>query len=266
VAATSEPAVAPTNTPAATGAVLSVGRGSYFQGSADLDVNANKGADGSCIEGRILKADGGLFKSFGVLVDKRGNSLAPQKDLASGTYGICGLSAGEWGVAIYEAGGADIPTGEQAAHQVRVRLSGTPGEVAYINFRALVALGAPAETPTPQAGLYDGAWSGTLTGSTTTGSFTGRFRMEVRSNAVYRISVDGASCIFETYPNFPSGQPIGGGAFALEGYPTNPQTGVDGSSYYRVSGSFGSSTKASGRLDAVQNGSGCIDATRSASR
>lgn len=261
------PTPAPTDPPAASGAVLSTGRGSYFQGTAAFGaIDPGVGAGGSCIEGRIRTVDGGTFKSFGLLVDQAGNSREPKKDLANGTYRICGLSAGEWGVAIYAAGGLDLPTDEQAAHQVRVRLSGTPGEICYINFTALVPFSSPTEAPKPQASPYDGEWSGTLSGTTTTGTFTGRFRMEVRSNAVYRISIDGPSCIFETYPNFPDGQPISGGAFALSGNPTNPQTGINSSLFFNVNGSFSSSTRASGRLNASQNGTGCVEATWSASR
>ncbi|GAB4200356.1 MAG: hypothetical protein OHK0022_21420 [Roseiflexaceae bacterium] len=263
-------AVPPTQTPqpvAANPEVVTGGSGALFRGSVNLgEIAASLGQGGSCIEGRVSSADGGKFSNFGVLVDIRGSSRDPSYDFLNGTYRLCGLSAGEWGVAVYKAGGVDVPGSEQVAHQVRVRLTGTPGEIAYINFRAQPGFAAAPPTNTPVTGPYDGIWNGTLSGTTTTGSFTGRFRMEVRANAVYRISIDGPSCLFETYPNFPNGQGIGGGSFATGGRPYNPQAGTDDTIEYNVSGAFSSTSQASGSLYAKQNGSDCAVANWSASR
>ncbi len=260
----------PTPTPqpvSADPAIVTGGNGALFRGSVNLgEIAASLGQGGSCIEGRVGASDNGKFSRFGVLVDIRGSSRDPNYDFLNGTYRLCGLPAGEWGVAVYSAGGVDVPAGEQVAHQVRVRLTGTPGEIAYINFRAQPGFAEPVATAAPTPGPYDGIWSGTLSGSTTTGSFTGRFRLEVRANAVYRISIDGPSCLFETYPNFPSGQPIGGGSFGVGGRPYNPQAGTDDSIEYNVSGSFSSASQASGNLNATQNGSTCAVATWSASK
>src|SRR5262249_32145233 len=160
-------------------------------------------------------ADGGLFGKFGVQVDLRGNTRQPRPNFATGTYNICGLPAGEWGISIYSADGVDIPGPEQIAHQVRVMLTGTPGEIFYVNFRALPGLVVPTPVPPPTSSPYDGVWRGTNSGTTTTGPYPpGRFEIEVRNGAVYRISVDGPSCPFETYPNGAKGIPINGNSFA----------------------------------------------------
>ena len=143
-----------------------------------------------------------MFNSFGVQVDSRGNTRQAKFNIATGTYRMCGLAAGEWGISIYAAGGVDIPGAEQIAHQVRVKLSGQPGEIFYINFKALPGLVVPTDMPAPISSPYDGIWQGTNSGTTTTGEYPpGRFEIEVRNGAIYRISVDGPSCPFETYPN-----------------------------------------------------------------
>src|SRR4030095_7187899 len=107
----------------------------------------------------------------------------------------------EWGVAVYAVNNTPTSGSEQAGHQVRVRLSGQPGEVFFVDFRARPGFAPPTETPEPtavppppppQAGPYDGQWAGKLSGKTAGDvEFNGSFRMEVRANAIYRISIDG---------------------------------------------------------------------------
>jgi serine/threonine protein kinase len=270
---TSALAVVPTNS----GVVLSVGSGGdLFKGTARKGtIDPAEGDGGSCIQGRVLAADGSRFNSFYVQVDNRGTKPA-KHFYDSGNYKICGLGAGEWGVAVYAVNNTPTSPAEQAGHQVRVKLSGQPGEVFFVDFRAKQGFAPPTETPeptavpatpTPQAGPYDGQWSGKLSGKTAGDvDFNGTFRMEVRGNAVYRISIDGPSCLFETYPNFPNGKAIGGDSFALSGSPFNPKLGTDGSITYNINGSFSSTSKASGQLNANQNGGACAVATWSAAK
>ena len=69
----------------------------------------------------------------------------------------------------------------------------------------------PTDVPAPISSPYDGIWRGTNSGTTTTGEYPpGRFEIEVRNGAIYRISVDGPSCPFETYPR---GVAINGNSF-----------------------------------------------------
>jgi serine/threonine protein kinase len=262
----------PTNTPrpAATaepakpsGSVITTGGGSMFRGSANLgEIAAEQGDGGSCIEGKITTVDGGLFDSVGVQIDSRGNTRQARVNIATGTYRMCGLAAGEWGVSIYAAGGVDIPGSEQAAHQVRVKLSGQPGEIFFVNFRALPGLIVPTAVPTPEASPYDGIWRGTNSGTTTTGEYPpGRFELEVRDGKIYRISVDGPSCPFETYPNSARGVPINGNSFAVSGSVYNPITGENASLQINVKGSFASQSSASGQLSAQIDGVACASGT-----
>ncbi|MBC8077078.1 MAG: serine/threonine protein kinase, partial [Chloroflexales bacterium] len=126
----------------------------------------------------------------------------------------------------------------------------------------------PTEPPAPQAGQYDGIWEGTVSGQTSTGEFQGgRFGLEIRNNAIYRISASGFSCPFEAYPKFPGGEPISGDSFGLTGSPFNPQTREsDPSIRFTVTGGFSSPTKAAGNLDATQNGGACATARWSVSK
>jgi hypothetical protein len=228
-------------------------------------ISADQGNGGSCIEGKVTRGDGGLFSSFGVQVDLRGHTQQPGTNAATGTYRICGLGAGEWGISVYSAGGVNIPGAEQIAHQVRVILSGTPGEIFYISFKALPGLIVPTEPPPPVVSPYDGVWHGSNSGKTTTGDYPpGRFEIEVRNGTIYRISVDGPSCPFETYPNGAKGVPINGNSFAVSGSVYNPVTGENASIQINVSGVFKSETSASGHLSAQQNGVSCADASWSA--
>jgi hypothetical protein len=171
---------------------------------------------------------------------------------------MCGLAAGEWGISIYAAGGVDIPGGEQAAHQVRVRLSGQPGEIFFVSFKALPGLVVPTPVPPPVSSPYVGIWRGTNAGTTTTGQYPpGRFELEVRNGAIYRISVDGPSCPFETYPNSGQGVPIDGNSFAVSGAVYNPITGENASLQINVRGSFTSQSSAAGQLSAQLDGVSC---------
>ncbi|HEU5099650.1 MAG TPA: serine/threonine-protein kinase [Roseiflexaceae bacterium] len=262
----------PTNTPrpAATaeppkpsGSVITTGGGSMFRGSANLgDIPPEQGDGGSCIEGRVTTADGGLFESVGVQIDSRGNTRQAKVNIATGTYRMCGLAAGEWGISIYAAGGVDIPGSEQIAHQVRVKLSGQPGEIFFVNFRAQPGLIVPTPVPTPVASPYDGIWRGTNSGSTTTGEYPpGRFEIEVRDGSIYRISVDGPSCPFETYPNSARGVPINGNSFSVSGSVYHPITGERANLQINVRGSFTSQSSASGQLSAQLDGVSCASGT-----
>jgi tetratricopeptide (TPR) repeat protein len=273
LAAMAPSALAPTSLAQATavgshGEVISAGNGRMFRGTVTKgQISPDRGAGGSCIEGRVTTADGGLFSTFGVQIDLRGHTLPANEDIAPGSYSICGLPAGEWTVSVYAAGGVDIPASEQLAHQVRVLLSGTPGEVFTINFRALPGLVVPTPTSEPIGSSYDGQWSGQLSGKTAGDvDFNGSFRMEVRAGAIYRIAIDGPTCLFETYPNFPNGQPIEGNQFAISGSPFNPVNETDNSITFSVRGTFASSTQASGSLSATQNGSSCAVATWTADK
>src|SRR6266545_7969248 len=217
----------PTQAPQPSGSVISIGNGTMFRGTVDLGtISPELGDGGSCIKGRVTAADGSFFTSLGVQIDQRGNTRLAKVDIAAGTYWMCGLSAGESGVSIYEVGGTPIPGSEQIAHQVRVKLTGQPGEIFYINFRALSGLALPTAAPTPVSSPYDGIWRGTNSGTTTTGQYSsGRFEIEVRNGQIYRISVDGPSCPFETYPNHAHGVPITGNVFSVTGAVFNPITG-----------------------------------------
>jgi len=125
----------------------------------------------------------------------------------------------------------------------------------------------PTVPPPPPSSPYDGVWRGTNAGTTTTGPYPpGRFEIEVRNGAIYRISVDGPSCPFETYPNGAKGAPINGDSFAVSGSVYNPITGENSSLQINVSGVFTSQSSANGHLSAQQNGASCADAGWSAKK
>jgi hypothetical protein len=269
---------APTNTPRPTntpnvpaGEVVSRGGGGAFRGSARRgaldDTSIAQG--GSCVQGRVTASDGSLFAKFYVQVDRAGRTLPATHFYDTGNYRICGLEAGEWGVAVYAYN--DIPTSgdEQRAHQVILRLSGQPGEIFYVDFQANFVPAAPTATPVPptatpvpEASPYDGVWRGTNAGTTTTGEYPpGRFEIEVRNGAIYRVSVDGPSCFFESYPNFPEGIKINGNSFAVGGSVFNPITGAVANHTYNVSGTFVSTSLANGSLNATLDGVQCASAT-----
>lgn len=257
---TPQPATVPP-APAGRAAVLAAGGGSEFSASANVgEIAPEQGQGGSCIEGSVKDQQGNPFPTILVGIDKGGNTRSVPSNTSN--FRVCGLDAGEWGVVVFKAGGKDVSPADQGAHQVRVRLTGTPGEIVYINFRA-GTFEVPQPTPTPPPGPYDGEWSGTISGKTAGDvDFNGRFRMEIRENKVYRISIDGPSCAFETYPN----AGINGNNFGTSGSPTNPQTGTNNSIQYNISGSFSSTSKASGQINATENGGMCITANWSVSR
>ncbi|GAB4122296.1 MAG: hypothetical protein Fur005_39960 [Roseiflexaceae bacterium] len=258
--ATPAPTTAPTAV-AGKAEILAQGGGNEFRGSASVGtIDPAQSDGGSCIQGSLKAADGGLFPSFIVGIDQAGSVRNPRYNYNIGFFGLCGLGAGEWGITVYNAGGKDTSPADQGQHQVRVRLSGTPGEVVYVNFRA-VNFEAPQPTPTLEASPYDGVWGGTIRGTTSNGSksFTGNFRMEVRNGAVYRVSVDGADCFFDTYPNYPNGVKINNNGFGFGGNVFNPVDNSKADISHQVNGIFNSPTSASGVMRATQNGGVCIE-------
>lgn len=274
------PTQGPTNTPppaaAPTGAVIGIGgSGDLFRGAARRGtIDPALGEGGSCIQGRVTQANGSLFQNFYVQVDNRGATRAARHFYDTGNYRICGLGEGEWGVAVYAVNNQPTSGAEQSGHQVRVRLSGQPGEIFYVDFTARQDLVVPTvvptptpepATPTPEPSPYDGVWRGTNAGTTTTGEYPpGRFEIEVRNGAIYRISVDGPSCPFETYPNFPNGIRINGNSFATSGSVFNPVTGGNANHTISVTGTFVSTSLANGSLSAQLDGVPCANATWSA--
>ncbi len=85
----------------------------------------------------------------------------------------------------------------------------------------------------------------------------------MRNGAIYRISVDGPSCPFETYPK---GVAINGNSFAVSGPVYNPITGENASIQVNVKGSFSSQSNASGQLSAQMDGASCASGTWKASK
>lgn len=263
-------AAAPTPVPPSGGGVISVGSGgTLFKGAARKgSIDPALGDGGSCIQGTVLAADGSKFSNFYVQVDNRGTTKPAKHFYDTGNYRICGLAAGEWGVAVYSVNNTSTSGAEQAGHQVITQLTGQAGQVIYVDFRAKQGFAPPTEvptpaevppTPTPEAGPYDGLWAGKLSGKTAGDQdFNGSFRIEVRANAIYRISLDGPSCLIETFPNFPNGKPINGNSFELSGAPTHPTRGTNNSINYSISGSFSSTSKAAGQINATENGGSCI--------
>jgi serine/threonine-protein kinase len=133
------------------GAILASGRsGAIFTGTVTQGDPKDTSQKGTCIQGSVKPSGGGLFTHFFVQADQGGKTVpVEQYFYDSGNFKLCGLGAGEWGVAVYEYN--KIPTSgqEQAAHQVRFRAAGTPGEIFYIKFVGKVDL--PAATATPEA-------------------------------------------------------------------------------------------------------------------
>src|SRR5262249_44888538 len=138
-------------TTASNAAVLGTGTGDLFVGSArqGSPIEEALGAGGSCIQGRRVASDGSTFTSFYVQADKRGTTRPATHFYDTGNYQLCGLEAGEWGIAVYAVNDQPTTPSEQARHQVRVRLSGTPGEIFYVDFRGRPGLTLPTTTPTP---------------------------------------------------------------------------------------------------------------------
>jgi eukaryotic-like serine/threonine-protein kinase len=250
-------------TTASSGVVDPGGSGSLFRGT----INEGSNGDGpaTCVQGSVKRADGGNYGKFYVQVDLGGTTTPTKHDYASGTFALCGLGAGTWGVAVYTV--EDVPTSdsERIAHQVRFRASGTAGEIFFVNFRALKDPPTPTPVPIPPTatpippGPYDGFWEGTLRGTTTTGEITaGRFAFEIRNNVVFYTASSGASCIWEDR-NIAA-------TVAGNGFRHGGRASLDSSVYYEVSATFASTTSASGGLYADQGGVCITDASWSATR
>lgn len=103
-----------------------------------------EGRQGSCITGRVLSRDGTPFKTILLSVDIKGNTLRVPLDgggydPSSGYYEICGLGAGEWGVALINVirqGNDNIEQNpDGGGDQVILRLNGIDGEHAVVNIR-----------------------------------------------------------------------------------------------------------------------------------
>ncbi|MCG8350503.1 MAG: protein phosphatase 2C domain-containing protein [Chloroflexales bacterium] len=123
------------------------GAGDLFRGVAYRGEPAGQ-TNGSCIQGRVIAANGSLFDTFYAQVDRNGTTVPAKHFYDTGNYRICGLAPGEWGVAIYAVNTVPISAAEQGKHQVRVVLEGAPGEIVYVNFQATVGLQQPTVTPT----------------------------------------------------------------------------------------------------------------------
>jgi hypothetical protein len=100
------------------------------------------GRTGSCITGRVLARDGTPFKTILLSVDIKGNTIRVPLDgggydPGSGGYEVCGLSGGEWGVALINInrgiGIEENPDGGR--DQVILRLNGLDGEHAIVNIQ-----------------------------------------------------------------------------------------------------------------------------------
>jgi hypothetical protein len=293
--ARTSPTPSPSASATATSGVLAIGaNGRQFLGAVregpPIDAEAANG--GACIEGRVTDSADNRFENFLVQVDRAGRTVPAELFFDTGRYRICGLERGDWGVAVYTVNGASTGAREQIGHQVRLRVRGEPGEVYYVDFRArrdtsspianttgtptataattgtvtLTPTSATTETVTltptgAPAAQYNGIWQGTLSGTTTTGEFSGRFELEIRDNAIYRISLDGPSCPFETYPSFPNGQRLRGEAFSVAGQPNNPISGVQEDVNFIITGRFTSGEAAEGTLEATTQGQSCASAT-----
>jgi hypothetical protein len=250
---TTPPTAVPPSPTAASGVITSGGSGSLFRGT--INQAANGDGPNTCVQGSVKRSDGGNYRNFYVQLDSGGNTQPAKHDYSSGTFALCGLGAGVWGVAVYAV--EDVPTSdnERVAHQVRFRASGTTSEIFYINFKALQD--PPTATPIPvpptntavPPGPYDGFWNGTVTGTTSTGAFNGRFAFEIRNNVVFYTAASGASCLWEDRTIAAA---ISGTSFKYAGRASSNTT-----IFYEVSANFASTTSASGGLYADQNGA-CI--------
>lgn len=260
VATVAQPTAIPTIAPQAPQSA----QGSDFQATGNRGTVAS---GGPCLSGMVLTRSRIPFSSAEVLIDQGGNSRTVPVNPATGAFSACGLNAGLWGIAIGTWNGNDVGNAERQGHQLRVELRDDPTDAYLVQFTATFDPPAVAATATP--GPFDGIWKGTLSGTTSTGAIPPgkRFDMEVRNNALYYIAVDGVSCPFEAYPNWPDGIPISSsGDFKVTDSPSNPQTKVrDTSIQFVVSGRF-TGNSASGTLSATQNGGSCAEATWRASK
>jgi hypothetical protein len=97
---------------------------------------------GACITGRVFANDGSFFKTVLLSVDNKGHTTRIPLDggryhAGTGGYSLCNLGAGEWGVTVINVnrGNGIEENPSQAASQVILRLRGTDGEHAVVNFR-----------------------------------------------------------------------------------------------------------------------------------
>jgi hypothetical protein len=131
----------PTPVPEARAECRVQGHGSKFIGSCSPGNRLN-GQTGSCITGRVVASDGSSFKTVLLSVDNKGHTIrvpldGGSYDPGSGSYSVCKLGAGEWGVTVINVnrGNGIEENPSQAASQVIVRLSGADGEHAIVSFR-----------------------------------------------------------------------------------------------------------------------------------
>jgi serine/threonine-protein kinase len=247
------------------GAFLGGGSGDYFTARLDGPVNdGGTGSGGSCIIGTVKKSNGGVFQSFDVQVSD-GRETRRASTSGAGEYSICGLGGGNWGVAVYAYDGFDVPSSEEAKHQVRLRASGAAGEVFYVHFVARAGIVEPTAVPTPVPSptpfaRYDGQWAGELQGITGDQSFNGRFTFYIQGGRVTSTGSSGASCFWDD-----RGISI---SVSDAGFTIGKRVAGADQIYYDVVATFSSETMASGKLYADNGGAApCIrDATWSARR
>jgi len=209
----------------------------------------------SCIEGRVVGADGAPLRQFRVELLKGSEVRRADHDFLTGTYAICALEPGDWEVRIANYLRYPTPPEEQAAHAVRFHASGAPGEIFYIVFQARAPLPAPAVplfpplVPSPRPPeRYDGRWEGRLSGSAPTGPVSGFFAFRVREGKLVFTESSGIAC--------PWGDPdlradIADG-FSFAGL------AIGAAVYYELAAAFSSPTEAQGTLVADHAGTPCI--------
>jgi hypothetical protein len=202
------------------------------------------GTGGSCFQGSVRSAGGQLYNTFFVQASNGASTVEARSFPDSGNYRVCGLGAGRWGVAIYAIDG--VPLGaETAAHQARVSLSGTPGEVYYINFRAKVDPPTPtvaaSATPVPTPfSLYNGTWRAALK----LPNFDGTLAFDIQDGRIYSLGVNSGYCVW--LHNQSLSIDVTTGSFGYDG-PSNPAGNIRA---YSIRGSF-SGNQASGTLSAT---------------
>ncbi len=131
----------PTAVPEQTAECRVQGRGSQFAGSCSPGGRIG-GVTGSCITGRVIANDGSAFQTVLLSVDIGGSTIrvpldGGRYDASNGSYSVCGLRGGEWGVTVINVNRGNGIEGnpDQAGSQVIVRLSGADGEHAVVSFR-----------------------------------------------------------------------------------------------------------------------------------
>jgi len=240
-------ATAPASAPGAVVDGRSVGE--LFTGTARQGAPlASSPGTATCIQGTVKPAGGGLFRKFYVQADKSGDTRPAKHFYDTGNYQLCGLEAGEWGVAVYAVNEQNTSGREQQAHQVRFRASGQTGEIFYIDFVANAPIAEPTAAPAaaPTAApftLFDGDWVGKLSASSPIAP-DGRFSFSIRAGRLVSLGASGAAC-FWTH-NAGLSLDVSGSAFSFSGAPNQ---GTNTSSY-SVQGRFDDANRASGSLSA----------------